>query len=162
MSLPSAEDVDLARSIIAGTHILSPVVDKEIIRRGDVNEIVQAASDYLFGHADKAKVANDAIVIDAVDEERRVVTERDYSEDEPLVAVEPSDYDDSFSELDRKKKSLEILNHRSIIVSNRSYNEYVLKMKEARMKPFSRESVLKMNVRVCTQDERGPYEAFFT
>ena len=143
---PSAEDVDLARSIIAGTHILSPVVDKEIIRRGDVNEIVQAASDYLFGHADKAKVANDAIVIDAVDEERRVVTERDYSEDEPLVAVEPGDYDDSFSELDRKKKSLEILNHRSIIVSNRSYNEYVLKMKEARMKPFSRESVLKMNV----------------
>ncbi|WP_317383281.1 ATP-dependent DNA helicase [Anaerobiospirillum succiniciproducens] len=143
---PSAEDVDLARSIIAGTHILSPVVDKEIIRRGDVNEIVQAASDYLFGHADKAKVANDAIVIDAVDEERRVVTERDYSEDEPLVAVEPGDYDDSFSELDRKKKSLEILNHSSIIVSNRSYNEYVLKMKEARMKPFSRESVLKMNV----------------
>lgn len=143
---PSAEDVDLARSIIAGTHILSSSIDKEVIRRGDVNEIVQAASDYLFGSEDKAKVANDAVVIDAVDEERRVVTERDYSEDEPLVAVEPSDYDDSFSELDRKKKSLEILNHRSIIVSNRSYNEYVLKMKEARMKPFSRESVLKMNV----------------
>lgn len=120
--------------------------EKKVVRRVDADEILQSFADSLGGNKTDAQAANDAVIVSDDDEQfPDEFSSADYNE-QSSIEIKPTDYDESISELDRKKKSLEILNHRSIIVSNRSYNEYVRKMLDVRMKPFSRESVLKMNV----------------
>lgn len=62
------------------------------------------------------------------------------------AVLDDGDYDESFTLRDRQRKSLEILSHRGIIMTDHYYDDYVSKMRQAHMKPFARDVLLKMNV----------------